>query len=152
MTVEKLLKRSFALYKSRFSSFNSLETRNKWKQHVFTRFAFPQSFPPKKVLWLFHLKTRLHFLQNQKNKWPFKKLLKRSFRLCKSRVSSFNDLEIRNEWKWYVSIWFPFLIVSLKSGFWLTWTFFNIAAKLKKLESCGTLQIKAENKSFNSFF
>jgi len=31
-------------------------------------------------------------------------------------------------------------------------TFFNIAAKLKKLESCATSQMKAENKSFKLFF
>ena len=48
MTVGKLLKRSFTLCKSRFSSFDGLEIGNELKQHVFTRFAFLQSFPQKR--------------------------------------------------------------------------------------------------------
>ena len=78
------------------------------------------------------------------------KLLKRSFRLCKSRVSNFNSLEMRNKWKQHVFSCFSILIEFLKSGFWLSWTFFNIAAKLKELESCATSQMKAKNKSFRN--
>ena len=151
MTIGKLLKRSFTLCKSRFSSFNSSEIRNEWKQHVFTRFAILQSFPPKKTHLLIHLKTILHFLQNQKNKWPLKSFWK-DLLGCASPVSLASMVEIRNEGNWHVSIWFDFLIGSFKNGFWLTWTFFNIAAKLKELESCATSRMKAENKSFKTFF
>ena len=72
--------------------------------------------------------------------------------LCKSRVSNFNILEMRNKWKQHVFSCFSILIEFLKSGFWLSWTFFNIETKLKELESCATSQMKAENKSFQLFF